>query len=585
MSRHRSWLHVLDDSPVAVLTTAIAALRRHLMDHPAVAVSRVMRAAPRPLRRLGGSVAGRLRTTWGPLALAAAGQRESARTAIAELAATPRRRVGAAAAAFALHDGEAAQQVMSMTGSATPDDRYARALCLRTLGFLSQAALAVAEDDSRRARALRRHVDAERTVLAPTGRAARPVPAPRGGQDSPELSVLHLVTNALPETQAGYTTRTQGIVRALRAQGVDAKVAPRVGFPVTEGHLMARGTVSIDGVPYLRSFPVIPPTDVAAQVAADAAARGRLARSCGATVLHAHSNYLNARAALAERDRTGVPVVYEVRGMLEETWRSRGGDATADVYQLARASETEALLAADAVVVISEVLRREVVQRGVPASRVTVIPNAVDDRFLAEPPDAAPLRRELGLETHETVIGTVSTLNDYEGLEVLVDAVGLLRSRGLPVRLLVVGEGPARARLQERAATLGKPAAVFTGRVPFADVHRFHVAIDVFAVPRLELPVTALVPPLKPLEAMATGTPVVASDLAPMREIVQPGVTGELAPPGDAEALAHVLTPLVTETTLRLAMGSRARDWAHTERTWHRAAQQYRAIYHRLGIG
>src|SRR5690606_30919343 len=114
-------------------------------------------------------------------------------------------------------------------------------------------------------------------------------------------------------------------------------------------------------------------------------------------------------------------------------------------------------------------------------------------------------------------------LNDYEGLEVLIDAVGLLRAASLPVRALVVGAGPAAASLRRRAEQLDAGAVILTGRIPFAEVHLFHAAIDIFTVPRLDLPVTALVPPLKPLEAMATGRPVVASDLAPLREIVESG--------------------------------------------------------------
>jgi glycosyltransferase involved in cell wall biosynthesis len=588
VARHRNRQLPRAGSSVAVAVVAATTLRRHLDDHPAVALSRVLRAAPAPVRTALASLAVRLPYGWTPLALAAAGRPENARSAVLALAAIPRRRPAAAAAALALHDGEAARQVLALTGTATPRERYARALCLRALGFLTQAQASVADDAGRRQRALRRRLHADLAVLSPTGRPqlaeTRP-PRGRSQGSTAEPVVLHMVTNALPETQAGYTTRTHGIVRALRRQGVDARVAPRVGFPVTEGHLCAPVCVEVDGVPYHRSLPWGLPRALDGLVDADAAARGDLARELGAQLLHAHSNYLNARAALAERDRTGIPVVYEVRGMLEETWRSRGGDPAADRYRLTRASETEAMLAADAVVVISDVLRAEVIARGVPEERVVTVPNAVDETFLAEPPDASGLRAELGFAVDDVVIGTVSTLNDYEGLDVLVDAVGLLRREGLPARLLVVGAGPAGPGLRERASALGQGVAVFPGRVPFRDVRRYHAAIDVFAVPRLDLPVTALVPPLKPLEAMATGRPVVASDLPPLCEIVRAGVTGVLAAPGDAEALARALSSLVSDPDERARLGSAARDWTHAERTWPRAAEHYRGVYHRLGVG
>lgn len=588
MSR-RSGRASLDGSPVAIAAIAVATLRRHLDDHPMVALSRVLRALPVGLRRPLARAAERSSGGWAAVALAASGRREQATSAILRLGADPGRRPAAAAAALAVHDGEAARGLLALAEGTTADGRYARALCLRSLGFLAQAESTVASDGGVRVRALRRRLRAELTVLSPTGRASltgQPAHRSERPPSAPATAsrVLHLVTNALPEMQAGYTTRTQGIVRALRADGVDARVAPRVGFPVIDGHLRARALETVDGVPYHRTLPLGLPVDVAKIIAVDAEARGGLARALGAQVLHAHSNYLNARAALAERDRTGTPVVYEVRGMLEETWRSRGGDPGADRYLLTRASETEAMRAADAVVVISEVLRAEVSSRGVPDDRIVVVPNAVDDRFLLEPPDAASLRQELGFGPDDVVIGTISTLNDYEGIDLLVDAAAMLRADGRPIRVLVVGGGPAATSLQVRARAAGAGLAVLTGRVPFAQVHRYHAAIDVFAVPRLDLPVTGLVPPLKPLEAMATGRPVVASDLAPLREIVQPGVTGELAAPGDAASLAGALATLVDDPARRAETGARARQWATTERTWRRAAQEYRDLYHRLGV-
>lgn len=573
----------LQGTPFALAALAATTVLRHLDDHPSVAVSRVLRAAPGALPR----VASRwLRGTgWEPLALAAAGRREEARRAVDTLARTPRGRVGAAAATYALHDMAAAAAVLESTGTGDAADRYARALCLRTLGRLAEAESAVAPDSDRRARRLRRRLAAELEMLRPTGRAPLPLgtgPATLSPGPGEDPVVLHLVTNALPETQAGYTTRTQGILRALRAQGVDARVAPRAGFPVVDGHVRARAEVTVDGVPYLRTLPLGLPLDVAALARADADHRARLAEQVGAGVLHAHSNYLNGRAALAARDRTGVPVVYEVRGMLEETWRSRGGDADADRYHLTRASETEVMRSADAVVVISEVLRQEVLDRGVDPARVLLVPNAVDDRFLQEPPDPTALREQLGIGRDDVLVGTISTLNDYEGLDVLVDAIGLLRAEGDPVRLLVVGSGPAASRLRDRARTLGDGVAVLPGRVPFADVHRYHAALDVFAVPRLDLPVTALVPPLKPLEAMASGRPVVGSDLPPLREIVRDGETGALARPGDPEALAAALAGLVREPDRRRRYGRRAREIVLAERTWAHAAQRYRGLYRAL---
>ncbi len=164
--------------------------------------------------------------------------------------------------------------------------------------------------------------------------------------------------------------------------------------------------------------------------------------------------------------------------------------------------------------------------------RVTVVPNCVD-LALAEAGAAAP---ETAPPGGPLTVGTVGTLNGYEGIDVLVDAVARLRRGGHDVHLRVVGDGPERAALEKRAADRGiADATTFTGRVPHDEVVAQHRAIDVFCVPRHDLPVTRLVPPLKPVEAMALGRPVVASDLPPLREIV----TERRARPGPRAARAR----------------------------------------------
>jgi glycosyltransferase involved in cell wall biosynthesis len=166
---------------------------------------------------------------------------------------------------------------------------------------------------------------------------------------------------------------------------------------------------------------------------------------------------------------------------------------------------------------------------------------------------------------------------------VLVEALARLRGDGCPAHLLVVGDGPTLRPLQAQVARSGLTEHVtFTGRVPHDRARQCHRAVDVFCVPRRDNAVTRLVPPLKPLEAMASARPVVASDLAPLREVVRPGVTGLLAPPDDAAALAEVLRPLLYDALTRERMGQAARSWVLQHRTWHQAALWYASLYDRL---
>lgn len=461
------------------------------------------------------------------------------------------------------------------------------------LAALADGELLVAEDLARaaglRGRLLAAYVAGELGVLAGAGEHAGSADAPvapaRIGvvpAPAPGAPVLHLVTNALPETVAGYTIRTQGIAGAQRAAGRDAHVATRLGFPVVKGHLRARPEVEVAGVPHHRLLPRRLPLRADTALARDVDLTGELVARLRPAVLHAHSHHVNARVALALRARFAIPVVYEARGFLEETWRSRSttpGAEQADAYRLARAAESRCLHSADAVVTLSHSMRDAIVARGVDVAKVHVVPNCVDERFLR----ATPATSE-GNPCHlgGLTVGFVGTLNGYEGVDVLVHAVAGLRRRGLDVHLRVVGDGPERAALERLAAELGIAAATtFTGRVPHEQVVAEHQRLDVFCLPRRDLPVTRLVPPLKPVEAMALARPVVASDLPPLRELVQPH-RGELVTPEDPDALAAALARLSGDPAARLRLGATARAWVAENRTWAAAADAYEQIYRRI---
>jgi len=397
--------------------------------------------------------------------------------------------------------------------------------------------------------------------------------------------VLHLVTNAQPEIVAGYTIRTQGIALAQRAAGLDAHVATRLGFPVTAGHVGAERRVLVDGVPHHRLLPRRPlPLHIDQRLTLDVRLTARLVDHLRPRLLHAHSKHTNAQVALAVARPRGLPVVYEVRGFLEETWRSRGHDVKVDAYVLARDAEERCIRRADAVVTLAETMRQRIVDAGASERDVVVVPNAVDPRFLAEPPDPTRLRQALGISPEDVVVGTVSTLNHYEGIGTLIEAVKLLHASGAPVHVVIAGGGPAKDSLARQVSELGlEPYVHLLGRLPFQQVRTAHAAIDIFCVPREDLPVTRLVPPLKPVEAMATGRPVVASDLAPIRETVVDGSTGRLAPAGDVQGWYEVLDSLVYDASVREQLGSNARRWVIENRTWGHAAGRYSTLYRRLG--
>lgn len=255
---------------------------------------------------------------------------------------------------------------------------------------------------------------------------------------------------------------------------------------------------------------------------------------------------------------TGM-LVYEARGFPEMTWAVRTGGDEVESYALRRAAETRCMLEADAVVTLSGVMRDHIAARGVPAERVHVVPHMVDTtRFAPRAKDAA-LLRSYGLED-KVVVGYVSSLVDYEGVDTLLRAIAVARGSAPQIAGLVVGDGLAMPGLRRLAAELGVEDAVrFTGRVPHTETIEHYALIDVFVVPRRPLEVCALVTPLKPFEAMAMERCVVVSDLPALTEATGGGAHGRSFEAGSPEALAEQLLALAADAELRRELGRRAR--------------------------
>ena len=414
-----------------------------------------------------------------------------------------------------------------------------------------------------------------------------PVVPPLHRTDPTPGRVLHLLNNSLPHTIAGYTVRTHRIAQAQRAVGLDPVMVTRAGYPVLQGVFDAGPSDEVDSITYHR-LPAegLARRGPAALIQANVDRLAPLIAAYRPAVLQPTSPFENARAALALGAQTGLPVVYEVRGFLEETWRSRHGAVAVDSdrYRLTRDIEGWCMRSADRVVTLGEAMRADIIARGADPRHVWVVPNAVDpDDFVPRATDAT-LRAGLGFAADDVVLGYVSSLVRYEGVGYLLEAIAQLRQRNPRVRGLIVGDGVERAELEHRAQALGLTDAVrFTGTVPLTEVQRYYAQIDVFVVPRTNDQVSRTVTPLKPLEAMALELPVVTSDVPALRELIQPGETGLVFAAEDAVSLAQTVEPLLDDPSTRARLGKAAREWVIAERTWRRNGERYRTLYAELG--
>jgi PEP-CTERM/exosortase A-associated glycosyltransferase len=400
------------------------------------------------------------------------------------------------------------------------------------------------------------------------------------------MRILHVLDHSIP-LHSGYTFRTRSILREQQALGWET-------FHVT-GSKQGGGASpvleeDVDGLHFYRTpkkdgfFARLP---VLNQMEVIDGLERRLCQiipQIKPDVLHAHSPSLNAIAALRAGKKFGIPVVYEVRAFWEDAAVDHGTAKENGLrYKLTRALETYALKNADAVTTICEGLRRDIVARGIAADKVTVIPNAVDiDKFAVGGVADLALKHKLGLQDMR-LIGFIGSFYAYEGLDVLLRALPAMLARQSDLRVLLVGGGPQDERLRQQAKDLGiADTVVFTGRVPHEQVQQYYDLLDVLVYPRLSMRLTDLVTPLKPLEAMAQGRVLAASDVGGHLELIEHGKTGVLFKADDAESLAKHVGDLLAAQDQWPALRVNGRHFVETERNWPISVARYKSIYARL---
>jgi len=390
------------------------------------------------------------------------------------------------------------------------------------------------------------------------------------------LRVLHVLDHSLP-LHSGYSFRTLAILREQRALGWETVhlTTPKQG----SGSLLQE---EVDGWLFHRT-PSADGTGLLTQMQRTAVRLRQMVRATKPDLIHAHSPVLNALPSLWVARSHGLPLVYEMRASWEDAAVDHGTTVEGSLrYRASRALESVALRCADQVTTICEGLRGDITVRGVPPERITVIPNAVDVslfRFGGEPD--ARLCRALGLEG-ATVLGFAGSFYGYEGLGLLLEAVRRLLPRHPGLRVLLVGGGPQENQLKAQAAAAGlQEHVVFTGRVPHAEVQHYYELIDILVYPRLPIRLTELVTPLKPLEAMAQGRMLVASDVGGHRELIRHGQTGFLFRAGDVEALAASIEEVLAKRSQWQQIRVQARRFVEVERNWAASVARYREVYRR----
>ena len=396
-----------------------------------------------------------------------------------------------------------------------------------------------------------------------------------------DKKVLFVLNKALPVTN-GYTIRSNEIVKRVKAQGYEPVQSTRLGWsPKHEGYDIPEN--AIDGIKtyyidksdkYLTNkTPINDYFNVYAEEIL------KIVKAERPQMIHAASNFQNALPALRVGEMLGLRTIYEVRGLWHHTQTSKNPlFYQSDRFNFQDAYEILCCNIADEVLCISESLKSYLVDKGVKAEKITVVPNGVDTNSMSPSEPDSDIIEKYGLED-SIVLGFIGSITVYEGIDFILRAIKNINdSKKLRKRLkfLLVGEGQYLPQLQALVTELGiREDVIFTGKIPHEQVSKFYSVVDVTPFPRTNALVCQLVTPIKTYEAMAMGKKVIVSDVAALKEMVIDGENGTYFEAENPEALEKA----IIEISQNEEIGKHAREWVEQNRDWEVLMQDIVDIY------
>jgi PEP-CTERM/exosortase A-associated glycosyltransferase len=398
------------------------------------------------------------------------------------------------------------------------------------------------------------------------------------------MKILHILDHSIP-LHSGYTFRTKAILEQQRKLGWET-----LHVTSTKHHIAKAAIEEVDGLTFYRSVPInswIAKLPILNQWAIVQSLEKRLndiILQHKPDILQAHSPALNGWAAVKCARKYNIPLVYECRAFWEDAAVDHGTASEGGLrYLLTKMLETYIFKQAKAITTICEGLRTDIISRGIASEKITVIANAVDvEKFTTSVVVDQTLKAQLGLQ-EKIVLGFIGSFYAYEGLSLLLEALLIMLQKQPTIRLLLVGGGPQEAHLKQKVQELGlKNEVIFTGRINHERVKDYYNQIDILVYPRLSMRLTELVTPLKPLEAMAQGKLVVASDVGGHKELIEQGITGCLFEAGNKKDLANTVLNLLATPECWDDMRKAGRWFVEQQKTWPLSVSRYKNIYTRL---
>lgn len=396
------------------------------------------------------------------------------------------------------------------------------------------------------------------------------------------MKILHILDHSLP-LHSGYTFRSQNLFAAQKNMGFDPIV---LTSPKHEESLKKIGPLKeiINGIPYYRTGPargsVVP-------VLPELLLMHRLYKkildvssSEKPDIIHAHSPILNGIPAIRAARRLNLPVVYEIRAFWEDAAVDHGTYLENSwKYRLTKYLETQVCQRADHICILCNGLKNDLVQRGIPENKITTVFNGVNPEELQPTDPDTDYLQDWNLKD-KTVIGFIGSFYRYEGLDLLVTAFSKIAAHHKNAVLLLVGGGEMKQELAAFAEKQGiADRVIMPGRIPHERIAGVYALINILVYPRYSMRLTELVTPLKPLEAMAMGKPLIASDVGGHKELIRDGKTGLLFKAGDENSLAECLQHMLMNQTFRENLQQNGIQWVNENHTWEKTTSVYSKVY------
>ncbi|HXY48720.1 MAG TPA: glycosyltransferase family 4 protein [Terriglobales bacterium] len=399
---------------------------------------------------------------------------------------------------------------------------------------------------------------------------ARPLPLSR---ESGESSLVAYVFPypLVKQVAGGAMSHIRGVLGGIADNGAACEIFSGTPLPVE--------AFPIHEIPARRKFFLFWETNMLSYSVRFAWQVRRMLGKCRPTLVYQRHGRFTVAGALLSR-WINAPLVLEYNA--SELWMADYWDPTRFRTWL-RLCEEVSVRCASLIVVVSDPIRNELLQRGIPEHRILVNPNAVDPDHFRPGCGGEQVRQQLGIGHDEIVVGFVGSFSYWHGIPILQQAIREM-FRGAAenkTKVLLVGTGPLQAEMRTYLQDQEESKRViFTGMVPHHQVAAYLDAADILLSPHVRLPDNRpfFGSPTKLFEYMAMGKAIVASRLDQLAEVLHHNDTALLVSPGDVQQLVGAIRLLSRDEDLRQRLGRRAREVAIAQHTWRQNATRVLAL-------